>query len=246
MRRGPALIGGAGVLLLACVVLAGAHTPPLLDNGPAAVGSTPNVPVPRAPRVHLGGHLHLPDWVSIVFAALLVGYLLFVILLVLVGHREALESDEDDPRAMEDEIPPPDWAASLRAELSSGARRGLEDLANGSPRNAIVACWMRLERATRHVGLEPHPAETSHEYAARVMRLLPMDSEAVASLGSLYREARFSAHRITEAQRQQARRALAVLVDDLGRPRADASNTRAAVQQDELPGGRGPVLASPR
>jgi hypothetical protein len=91
-------------------------------------------------------------------------------------------------------------------DLDVGAAR--RALTEGPPRNAIVACWMQLERDAADAGLARRPAETSAEYAQRVVALGSVDPAPIGALASLYREARFSGHELTDAHRARALDAL--------------------------------------
>ena len=77
-------------------------------------------------------------------------------------------------------------------------------LAEGPPRNAIVACWMQLERDAAGVGLSRVSSETSAEYAARVVARASVDPAPIAELAALYREARFSRHELGDEHRARA------------------------------------------
>ncbi len=77
-------------------------------------------------------------------------------------------------------------------------------LGEGSARNAIVACWLRLEASVQAAGVEPDPALTSTELTTEVLHRFALDAGAVEELGSLYREARFSTHQLGEQQRTAA------------------------------------------
>ena len=81
-------------------------------------------------------------------------------------------------------------------------------LREGSPRNAIVACWLRLEEAAAEAGVERGPAETSAEFTTRVLGSLAVDAAVINSFADLYREARFSRHEVGEPARQSAVAAL--------------------------------------
>ena len=81
-------------------------------------------------------------------------------------------------------------------------------LAGGSPRNAIVACWMQLERDAADAGLPRRGAETSMEYAARVVAESSVDPAPIGELAALYREARFSHHELGDHHRTLALAAL--------------------------------------
>jgi hypothetical protein len=81
-------------------------------------------------------------------------------------------------------------------------------LAAGTPRNAIVACWMQLERDAAAAGLPRLPFETPTEYVERVIGASSVDPAPIGDLASLYREARFSRHELVDAHRSQAMAAL--------------------------------------
>jgi hypothetical protein len=113
---------------------------------------------------------------------------------------------------------PPTFDVLPEVDLTE-ATDGLDDvLAQGSPRNAIVECWVRLEKAVQEAGLPPDPAETSEETATRVLKTYTVDHEAIGALAALYREARFSVHELDEHHRDLARDALAELRRELQAP----------------------------
>jgi hypothetical protein len=86
----------------------------------------------------------------------------------------------------------------------------------GEPRNAIVACWERFEEQAERVGLARKPWETSSEFTMRLLDVVSADPPAVSQLAVLYREARFSQHEITEANRQEALAALGLIRETIG------------------------------
>ena len=113
----------------------------------------------------------------------------------------------------------PDQVVSV---LQQDAAARVDAVEQGSPRNGIVACWLRLQEALSDAGLRPAAAETSTEYVVRVLRSLDLDPRATGELAALYREARFSEHELGEEQRVRARAALEVLNRDLHAWRAHA------------------------
>jgi Domain of unknown function (DUF4129) len=80
----------------------------------------------------------------------------------------------------------------------------LAALAQGSPRNAIVACWLRLEDDVADAGLPRLISETSAEFTERVLGSYALDPTPISELAALYREARFSVHELGQAERQRA------------------------------------------
>jgi hypothetical protein len=105
-----------------------------------------------------------------------------------------------------DVIVPP--RAAVARELLADAEAQRAALVGGMPRNAIVECWHRFELAAAAAGLERHDWETSSEHTLRVLNLVEAAPESVSRLARLYREARFSGHELTEADRTTALEAL--------------------------------------
>ncbi len=114
--------------------------------------------------------------------------------------------------------PLPDVTVHDLGEEIGDARNALLD---GDPRNGIVACWMRLERGALDAGLPRWAAETADEYSRRVVTSTSVDPTPLNELAELYREARFSGHRLSEQDRDRASAALGRISDGLvveGRP----------------------------
>ncbi len=93
-------------------------------------------------------------------------------------------------------------------ELAVDVEAARVALAAGSPRNAIVACWMQLERDAAAAGLPRDAAETSAEYVERVVAASSVDPAPIRELAALYREARFSHHELRDDHRTRALAAL--------------------------------------
>lgn len=102
--------------------------------------------------------------------------------------------------------PPPDRA--MTGALAQAADAGLVQLADGPPRDAVIACWVLLEGAAATAGTARRPAETSTELTARVLREHRVSGDVLSRLADLYREARYSAHPLGEDARAAARAAL--------------------------------------
>jgi len=103
----------------------------------------------------------------------------------------------------------------LATLVAADAAAQREALAAGSPRNAIVACWLRLEAVTEDAGFERDRADTSEEFTTRVLEQFSVDSFAVNELAALYRRARFSSHDMGEDERDAAVAALDAVHDSL-------------------------------
>jgi hypothetical protein len=109
---------------------------------------------------------------------------------------------------------------TLPEVLLEGASVRVAELQSGTPSNAIVACWMRLEAEVAAAGFRLDPSRTSTETTSEVLREYAIDERALRELAALFREARFSAHELTEAHRARAADALTALHVDLRRAAA--------------------------
>ncbi|MFL6131469.1 MAG: DUF4129 domain-containing protein [Nocardioidaceae bacterium] len=116
------------------------------------------------------------------------------------------------PAAVEFDVLPD---VAVREALREDVDAQLAAIGAGSVRNAIVACWVRLENIVAAAGYPRSPAETSSEFVVRILRGLDLDPRAAGALAALYREARFSEHDLGEDVRTAAREALQALHDDL-------------------------------
>jgi hypothetical protein len=106
--------------------------------------------------------------------------------------------------------------ARLAAAITEDAAEQDHLLRDGEPRNAIVATWLRFEVQGASAGVPRRAWETSSEYAIRILDVVAADAGAVNRLAGIYREARFSAHPITEDHRAAAIEALAAIRRSLG------------------------------
>lgn len=109
---------------------------------------------------------------------------------------------------------------TLPETLLEGAGARLGELQSGTPSNAIVACWLRLEAEVTAAGLRHDPSRTSSEVVATVLRDYDVDAAALRELALLFREARFSVHDLDESHRARARDALTAIHVDLRRAAA--------------------------
>lgn len=107
-------------------------------------------------------------------------------------------------------------ADELRSRLRGEVMAGLEDLdETGDPRRAVIACWLRLERAVAEAGTPRRSSETPGDLVARVLAEHRVRPERLERLTTLYREARYSRHDLDEDVRRAARAALEDVRHDL-------------------------------
>ncbi len=103
--------------------------------------------------------------------------------------------------------------------LANAVEAGLRVVAEGESRDAVITCWVLLERAAAEAGTARRPAETSAELATRVLAQHQVSAAPLRRLGDLYRTARYSTHPLGEDARDEARSALVQVRRELaGRP----------------------------
>jgi hypothetical protein len=89
--------------------------------------------------------------------------------------------------------------------LAEAVEHALATLDTGEVGDAIVGCWVALERAAAAAGTPRLAAETSAELTERVLAEHQVSADTLRQLAALYREARFSGHRLGEPERATAR-----------------------------------------
>ena len=227
-----AVLVAAGVLLAVLLVTWAASIGPngvLRGDGPSRATptsvptsgsgtSTPDAQTTTDPPPT--NHAHLLHWVAIVLdvAAVVVVVGLLALLLRWLARtrrvRRARRADREALAAADFNVIEPRTALARELLADAGAQR--DALADGTPRNAVVACWHRFELAATAAGVERHLWETSSEHTIRVLDLVDSDPASVSRLAALYREARFSEHELSEADRAAAVAALDEIHRGLG------------------------------
>src|SRR3954454_10088571 len=174
------LAGFALAVLLASVSTAGEG--PFLHAPPPEKASSFEPTTETAPPVTLpltavdpphDDPAQVPGWLGIVLQFLacmiVLGLVVMVALRARWRRRRRLRwsgsSDEDDFDVL------PELVREMRADAADQRAA----LMRGVPRNAIVECWLRLERVAASVGLVRHPADTSTEFTERVLGASAVD-----------------------------------------------------------------------
>jgi Domain of unknown function (DUF4129) len=225
--RAYTIVGIAAAALVSTLVAASLSSGSLLGRQHVATPGSPTpAPPPHHPRSSAPGGTGIPTWLTVSMTVLLAVYALGLLVLVALSRRR--RKDREDPLRlpMEEARPSSPWETVLSVDLGNAAEEQLAALRRGTPRNAIVACWMGLQAATHGAGLPESRSETPDEFMLRAMRSLELDPPSITALSALYREARFSDHLMVEEQRQQAGQALRVLADQLMSRRTGAAAER--------------------
>lgn len=117
-----------------------------------------------------------------------------VVLAIRVNRRRRRAAPPESAREAPDRALLTDRRATRQARM----------LREGSPREAIIATWLDLERLVATAGVPRRPSETSSELVVRVLDDREVPAAALTDLAALFREARFSTHELTEALRERA------------------------------------------
>jgi hypothetical protein len=167
----------------------------------------PTFKVDQRPKVSPGPDL---TWVDDLLSVLLLPLALVVVVLIARwAWRNRWHHLRRPPEVPFDVLP------ELSLTLAKDAPVQLATLQEGSPRNAIVACWLRLEKVAAEAGVPSDPSETSTEFTTRVLGALAFDPAMINGFAGLYREARFSRHELGEPARRAAVAALRSLYGDI-------------------------------
>ncbi|MEY9935356.1 hypothetical protein ABH926_010037 [Catenulispora sp. GP43] len=97
-------------------------------------------------------------------------------------------------------------------QLAEAVAAGTEALEyEGDAREAVIACYSAMELAVSAGGGGRRATDTPEEFLRRVTAANLIPDEPARKLTELFREARFSRHRIAEEKRDAAREALRVI-----------------------------------
>ena len=88
--------------------------------------------------------------------------------------------------------------------------------AEPDPREAVIACYVRMERALADAGTPRGAAESPMELLGRVLGEYDVPEGDVRRLTALFTEARFSGHPVGDEMRAAAQRSLRAIADALG------------------------------
>ncbi|WP_425455232.1 DUF4129 domain-containing protein [Allorhizocola rhizosphaerae] len=160
------------------------------------------------PRPDSGSDLEVPGW--LVFAVL--GLILAaVVVIVAVAIASNLKLGSRFRRRAIRKPPVQAPPSSVDAEVVAALDAGLLELdeADSDPRRAVIACWVRLERAAAAAGTPRLPGDTATDLVLRLLTGHRLSGTVLTGFADVYRVARYATrHRVDEGMREQARTAL--------------------------------------
>lgn len=182
--------------------------PPLL---PVSTPSAPETALSQTPPESPG--LFVQAGLRILDAALIA----CVVLLTIGAARMWRRTSSSGPRVTSWQSPRAvPSAMEVRTVVATALEADAILDATGSPSNAIIECWVRLERIGHDLGVPREPSQTSTEYVVRLLGIAGANPDAVNSLAASFREARFSQHPVTTAAVESARASLRSIRVSLG------------------------------
>ena len=185
------------ILILVLLELIPRSTPPLSPTATTSPGPGGASPVPVAPGVAAG-------WPVEAFFLIAV-FGLIVGIAVRLRRRRAPFGDLLDPSWTNEEV---------RPAAAEALQETLWDLEVGADvRRAILACFHRFCRIVRTHGIVDQDPLTAREIEDLAVRTLGVSRETSAALTSLFEEARYSEHALSDRDRERA-------IESLGRIRA--------------------------
>jgi len=213
-------VGGMVLTLVVAAVILSLMKPPPIESAQDAP-QTSQVPIPRVEGPE--EIVRTPRVLDKNTVALILIVMAVAGTAVLIGILIARRVKEERGRlAMDDEE-----LAGLRRELAAGFRVSLEEiLAEADYRQAVIACYQRMEQSFASAGYPRAAPEAPLEYLERVVRDARVaDSargdarlrQALVALTGLYEIARFSEHAVLPEDRADAVSSLRILEGALSR-----------------------------
>jgi hypothetical protein len=133
-----------------------------------------------------------------------VGYTLFIVVIVVYGGLALLGlwvltwGRDSTPGSLE---PDRHQIQQVRRAVTAGLR---ELQSHADPRQAIIACYARLEYLLEDYGVPAYAHLTPQEYMGAALQGLDLPLEALAGLVQLFEQARYSLHPLDDTARTQA------------------------------------------
>jgi len=213
------------VLALAVLAAATAGPAPRDPGRPLVVGvdpgASPSTPPPVANSADEASPGRRTDQLRVEVPAedlIVVGVLMAGALATLLLRRRRPRPDEAPPSEQGPVLRVgPTAVAEARPLIDRALAAAQHELADGlhrEPRDAVVACWLRLEEGAAAAGVPRRPSQTPTEFTAALLAgLLPGEGErtALEDLRRLYGQARFGASPLPAGAPQRAAVALATV-----------------------------------
>jgi len=211
------------VALLAAVWLASTLPSPDVTQLPIPHTSLPDDsattstgPGPPIPPIQDG---KLPAWVFYLMVAAVGLVVLFILGIVVLLLWSLIRSSalSNKPRLLVEKSDRQLNPRGDEAEVLAAVDAGLAELsdADTDPRRAVIACWVRLERAAAAAGTPRQIGDSPTDLVTRLLSAHRVSRAVLDGFAAVYREARYATRAIGEHDRQTAITALRHLRGEL-------------------------------
>jgi len=163
-----------------------------------------------------GSSFVIPDWITYaaaVLCVLVVAGLIFSLVWYLLRNSEPKRK----PRLFVEPQAARPMVQDTGQEVMAAVDAGLVELSDtdADPRRAVIACWVRLERAAAAAGTPRLIGDSPTELVTRLLVGHQVSRRTLEGLAEVYREARYATHPVDERSRQAAIGALRQLRAEL-------------------------------
>lgn len=157
----------------------------------------------------------VPGWVTTVLIVL--ATVVILVLVVLILRAVSKEGTKFRRRSLKRRERPENAPATLDEEVVAAIEAGLLELDDDGtdPRRAVIACWVRLERAAAGAGSPRQKGDTSTDLVLRLLMGHRLSESVLTGFADVYRRARYASREVDETMRDQARSALTRLHGEL-------------------------------
>lgn len=152
-----------------------------------------------------GSSFEIPDWLT--YAA---GILCVAVVVALAGWLAWMLVRNADPKRkarlfVEPQQPTP-MAQADGADVIAAVDAGLVELSDtdADPRRAVIACWVRLERAAAAAGTPRSIGDSPTDLVTRLLLGHRISRPTLEGLAAVYLEARYATHPVDERSRRAA------------------------------------------
>lgn len=211
--RGVVLIAAGCCLLILTLFGAVAHRSPIVSGSAGPGGSSTAQPTssmtaspsdvvtPTEPPTASSPGVSILAVLGVIVIVLLVA-LTIAILVLGVGPLRSMLPGLGPPSATP--VPSAVGRPAVAASVADALPELLRAVEARSPRAGIIAAWVRLQEIAIAAGIALQASETPAERTMRMLNGLDVPGRWVLRLAELYREARFSDHPMSEADREEA------------------------------------------
>nr|BFE65167.1 hypothetical protein GCM10020063_096930 [Dactylosporangium thailandense] len=149
--------------------------------------------------------LEIPDWV-LTGATALCGLLVLVLVGSLVYYLLSNRTAKPKPRVFVEPEAPRPMTTGAAEEVMAAVEAGIVELSDTDtdPRRAVIACWVRLERAAAAAGTPRLVGDSPTELVTRLLSAHQVSRPTLEGFAEVYREARYATHPVGERSRQDA------------------------------------------